>query len=94
MDGNVGIGGDAPRLLRRCRHLMAPHGTVLVEVEPPGTGWRTRRVRIETGSVSGPWFDWTIVGAEAIGDVARRASLRLRRLDRADDRWFAYLTGA
>jgi SAM-dependent methyltransferase len=91
MDGNIGIGGDAPRLLRRCRSLMAPHGTVLVEVEAPGSGWQTRRVRIERGAERGPWFEWAVVGAEAIGDVARSAGLRLNRLERSDNRWFAHL---
>ncbi|MEU4689992.1 class I SAM-dependent methyltransferase [Actinoplanes sp. NPDC023714] len=37
-DGNVGIGGDPVALLRRCRELLAPHGRIHTELEPPGTG--------------------------------------------------------
>jgi SAM-dependent methyltransferase len=94
MDGNIGIGGDPPRLLRRCRSLMAPHGTVLVEVEAPGSGCQARRVRIERGAERGSWFGWAVVGAEAISDVARSGGLRLNRLERPDDRWFAHLVAA
>ncbi len=91
LDGNVGIGGNAVRLLRRCRRLIAGHGTVLVEVEPPGRGWRTRRVRVEHGSDVGPWFDWSMVGADAIAEVASDAGLRLARLQHVERRWYAHL---
>jgi hypothetical protein len=37
-DGNIGIGGDPARLLRRCRDLLATDGTVVVEVEAPQGG--------------------------------------------------------
>lgn len=33
-DGNVGIGGDVPALLDRCRTLLAPGGLVIVEADP------------------------------------------------------------
>src|SRR5205823_8032004 len=35
-DGNIGIGGDPARLLRRCRDLLAPDGTIVAEVDAPG----------------------------------------------------------
>src|SRR5690606_1254872 len=38
VDGNLGIGGDPVALLRRIVALLGRHGTVLVEIEPPGTG--------------------------------------------------------
>ncbi|HYT38252.1 MAG TPA: DUF2064 domain-containing protein [Acidimicrobiia bacterium] len=34
-DGNIGIGGDPARLLRRCRDLLAPDGTIVAEVDAP-----------------------------------------------------------
>jgi SAM-dependent methyltransferase len=34
LDGNIGIGGNVGRLLRRCRQLIARRGTLLVEVDP------------------------------------------------------------
>lgn len=33
-DGNVGIGGDVPALLDRCRALLAPGGLAIVEADP------------------------------------------------------------
>ena len=33
LDGNIGIGGSVTALLDRCRQLIAPSGTLLVEVE-------------------------------------------------------------
>ena len=91
MDGNVGIGGDAVRLLARCARLINADGTVLVEVDPPGSGWATRRVRVEHGSDTGPWFDWVVVDADAIGAVAAAAGLRVTRIERSGERWFARL---
>jgi SAM-dependent methyltransferase len=91
-DGNVGIGGDAVRLLGRCRSLLAPAGTVVVEVEPPGLGWQTRRVRLECeGGGPSPWFLWAVVGADDIADLATASGLRLQRLDEHGGRWFAHL---
>jgi SAM-dependent methyltransferase len=95
-DGNIGIGGDPARLLRRCRDLLADDGTVIVEVEPPGAadaGWRPYRARLERGPSAGPWFGWAVVGADAIAALAGAAGLRLVRLERTvvEGRWFAHL---
>jgi SAM-dependent methyltransferase len=95
-DGNVGIGGDPERLLRRCRDLMADDGTVVVEVDPPtsaAAGWRPYRARLERGPACGPWFTWAVVGADAIAGLARAAGLRLLRLEPipTEGRWFAHL---
>jgi SAM-dependent methyltransferase len=93
-DGNIGIGGDPARLLRRCRDLLAPDGTVVVEVEAPaGAGCRQYRVRLERGRQHGPWFHWAVVDADAIAGLAGTAGLELLRLHRiaAEGRWFAHL---
>jgi SAM-dependent methyltransferase len=94
-DGNIGIGGDPVRLLRRCRDLLAPGGTVVVEVEAPSstTGWRRHRVRLERGPVHGPWFSWAVVGAPAVAGLAVAAGLEVRRLQHITEerRWFAHL---
>ena len=37
-DGNVGIGGDPARLLRRVRRAARPDGRAIVEMAPPGSG--------------------------------------------------------
>jgi len=95
-DGNVGIGGDPERLLRRCRDLLADDGTVIVEVEGPGgaaAGWRPYRARLERGPSHGPWFWWAVVGADAIAELALAAGLSLVRLEptATEGRWFAHL---
>jgi SAM-dependent methyltransferase len=96
-DGNIGIGGDPARLLRRCRDLLATQGTVVVEVEAPpagdGRGWRHYRVRLERGSRHGPWFSWAVVHAGAIAGLAAAAGLELLRLQPlgTEGRWFAHL---
>ena len=95
-DGNIGIGGDPERLLRRCRELLADDGIVIVEVEPPRAhpaGWRPYRARLERGPALGPWFAWAVVGADAIGELAWAAGLRLLRLEPipSEGRWFAHL---
>jgi len=95
-DGNIGIGGDPPRLLRRCRELLAEDGTVMVEVDAPAggriapphpsaarpdAGWRRYRVRLERGDRSGPWFMWAVVDADGIAGLATAAGLQLLRLE-------------
>jgi SAM-dependent methyltransferase len=95
-DGNIGIGGDPARLLRRCRDLLAADGTVVVEVVGPGAGWRPYRVRLERGQQRSPWFDWAVVDADAIGGLAVSAGLEVRHLHHvaAEGRWFAHLSRA
>lgn len=96
MDGNVGIGGDPVRLLSRCRALVAPSGTIVVELHPPGTGERHHRARLERGSVMGPWFEWAEVGVDAIDGIAMAARVRVERIDRSalEGRWFARLVAS
>ena len=77
-DGNIGIGGDPIRLLRRCRSLVRPGGRVVVEVEPPGTPSRRCRARLERGPQKSDWFGWSVVGADAIIGLAADAGLSTR----------------
>jgi SAM-dependent methyltransferase len=92
-DGNIGIGGDPLRLLRRCRELLARDGTIIVEVQHPGSGCRAHRVRLERGGQHGPWFSWATVDADAIAGLAAAAGLELHHLHHvaAEKRWFAHL---
>lgn len=92
-DGTIGIGGDPTRLLARCRQLMnGAGGRVVVEVEPPGTGWRHLTAWFEREGGSSPAFDWAVVGADAIATVARPAGFDLADLtETPSGRWFADL---
>ena len=71
MDGNVGIDGNVAALLQRCRALLAPGGTIMVEVDPRPACYQTRRVRL-TADVSDCSAElmWTRTGAAAVRGVA------------------------
>jgi SAM-dependent methyltransferase len=91
LDGNIGIGGDAVRLLRRCAVLLAPGGGVLVELEPPATAPRAQRVRLEGARVASDWIPWHFVDFEEIGRLAAAAGFAVADRWQADGRWFAHL---
>lgn len=98
-DGNVGIGGDPVRLLRRVGELVAPAGRVLVEVDRPCSGSGRRRIRLEddAGRI-GRWFPWARLAADEVDAVAASAGWVVRSRWRAADsstgspvRWFVDL---
>ncbi|MBV8159895.1 MAG: class I SAM-dependent methyltransferase [Acidimicrobiia bacterium] len=91
LDGNIGIGGLPRRLLRRCAELVRPGGTVIVEVEPPGAGWRACQARVERDGETGPWFPWAVVGRDAIAGLAAAACLAVRATTVVEDRWLVAL---
>jgi SAM-dependent methyltransferase len=80
-DGNVGIGGEPRRLLRRIAALAAPDGRLVVEVAR-GDVDRRGPVRVITsaGVVSRP-FRWAALGAPALLREAGAAGWR------ADEVW-------
>ncbi|HVL04778.1 MAG TPA: methyltransferase domain-containing protein [Acidimicrobiales bacterium] len=91
-DGNVGIGGDPSRLLRRCRQLTGDRGSVVAEVQPPGTGWRRLTAWFERDGRRSQSFDWAVVGADAIAGLARKAGFEVAALaPTPSGRWFARL---
>jgi SAM-dependent methyltransferase len=74
-DGNIGIGGEPRRLLRRAARLLAPGGTVLVEADPhPELCWRGT-ARIRTAAGTGDPVRWARVGVDALGDLATAVGL-------------------
>jgi SAM-dependent methyltransferase len=91
LDGNIGIGGSPVKLLRRTGELLAPDGRVLVEVDPPGSPCRTRRVRLETPHHRGEWFDWSWLSADCVQQASSEAGLRVTNVWCDDDRCFAEL---
>jgi SAM-dependent methyltransferase len=94
-DGNIGIGGDPVRLLRRCRRLLARGGTVLVEVDPPGAGTWSGPVALTDGSGNGRTsapFAWAFVAADDLAAIAESAALHPIELWTEAGRWFAHLT--
>ncbi|MBS4102164.1 class I SAM-dependent methyltransferase [Tsukamurella paurometabola] len=79
LDGNVGIGGDPDRLVRRALELIEPKGTIMVEVEPAVRGVLREAVRLNVAGGATEWFPWARVGADGIGVLAHEARLRIVR---------------
>jgi SAM-dependent methyltransferase len=90
-DGNVGIGGDPPRLLRRLRDLVAPSGTVLVEVEAPGVPSGPEMLRLVDDMGVSEEFPWARLALGDVPEVARAARLRPVETWTEAGRWFAAL---
>jgi SAM-dependent methyltransferase len=74
LDGNIGIGGNVGRLLRRCRQLIAPRGTLLVEVDPDDHLDVAYRALLQDrdGNRSEP-FAWARTGTEGLAARAPEA---------------------
>ena len=96
VDGNVGIGGDPVRLLWLCRELLAPGGTVLVDVAAPGHGLQVTTARLVGAHGPGDWFAWAVLGMDALEVVAAAAGLDVAEawLVEDEDRWQAELVPA
>jgi SAM-dependent methyltransferase len=90
-DGNVGIGGDPVRLLRRVERLLTPAGTVVVDLAPPGTGLAVGTLRLEVRDRTSCRFPWAVVGVDVAPGVAAEAGLTVADLDASDGRWYAVL---
>jgi SAM-dependent methyltransferase len=91
MDGNIGIGGDVDRLLRRISGLLAPGGTLLVETARDPLVDRALRVRFgcADGAGDGPSFGWSEVGIDALGDYVEAAGSSVTEIWSAAGRTFA-----
>lgn len=90
-DGNIGIGGDPDRLLRRCHRLLRQGGTVLAELRPPGSATWSGPVRLRFGDDLSQPFPWAVVAASDVPAMARRAGFGLHTLWTEAGRWFAQL---
>jgi SAM-dependent methyltransferase len=90
-DGNIGIGGDPVRLLRRVNQLLSVGGRVVADVAPPGGHISIEILRLEVaGTLSRP-FRWAVVPADQVALLAEAAALRVLELVQHDGRWFAQL---
>ena len=75
-DGNIGIGGDPRRLLRRAARLVRPGGTVLVETDDHPEALWCGTARVWTGVGAGSPVPWAGAGAAALTRIAAAAGLR------------------
>ncbi len=92
LDGNIGIGGRPARLLRRVGELLAPEGTLLVELAGPQSSTVETMARLERASSASDWFPWAEVSAAEIHTLADQADVFVSRCWHEGGRWFAVLT--
>jgi SAM-dependent methyltransferase len=90
-DGNIGIGGDPSRLLRRVAELLGPEGTALVETGPPDQDLGRFPARVERGQEATPWFPWAHVGSAALASIADSCGFDPVATDQDAGRWFVRL---
>ena len=74
-DGNVGIGGDPLRVLRRAGELLRSGGRCVVEFDSVIMGVETRWVRLESAQTIEPWFRWASVGVDGARRLADEVGL-------------------
>lgn len=90
-DGNIGIGADPIRLLARCRDLLTPAGTVLLDLQGTGAHVRTDRVRLRAGDLASDWFHWSSLPTGALPAVAAAAGFGVQDVWCSAGRWQAEL---
>ncbi|MEC5182402.1 class I SAM-dependent methyltransferase [Arthrobacter sp. CG_A4] len=95
LDGNIGIGGSITSLLRRCRQLVAPGGTLLVEVETDEDMDTVYSAVLEDadGNQSEP-FNWARTGTAGLLSRALRSGWTVASIQRLQGRVFCRLTPA
>ena len=69
-DGNVGLGGDPWRILRRAAELLCNRGRCLAEFDATISGVHAGWVRLESPRAIGPWFRWASVGVDCMSRLA------------------------
>ncbi len=95
MDGNIGIDGDVAGLLKRCRTLLIPGGSIIVEVDARPTWHQTRRVRLTADRVGySAELMWTRIGTAAVRRLAVPLDLLVVEEWTADGRAFLSLQSA
>ena len=90
-DGNVGIGGDPVRLVRRLARHLHPTGTMLVEVDASDVGLVSSRIQLRTDHLVSEPFEWARVGLAATEQISREAGLRLHGIAHSRSRTVATL---
>jgi SAM-dependent methyltransferase len=95
LDGNIGIGGDAAALLKRCGDLLDDRGALVVETHPDPARDRTFEGTVQDGQghASDP-FPWAQVGRDAVARMAGDAGLDLVQCWETEGRSFCRLVRA
>jgi SAM-dependent methyltransferase len=93
-DGNVGLGGDPVRVLRRAAELLRSGGRCLAEFDDTITGIDVGWVRLESAETIGPWFRWATVGVDSMPALAAEVGLAVAGIRRIGTRVVAALTAS
>ena len=91
LDGNIGIGGEPRRLLRRVHELLRPGGSAIIEVTRPGGCLAARYVSFEVGGSEGPGFWFAGVCTDCLGGVAGGTGFRVEERWTDGERCFVHL---
>ncbi|OMC37641.1 methyltransferase type 12 [Mycobacterium sp. GA-1841] len=92
-DGNIGLGGDPWRVLRRAGELLSSTGSCIVEFDSAVRGVCAGWVRLETVQMVGPWFRWASVGVDCAAKLAEDVGLTLTAIQPVGSRVIATLAG-
>ncbi len=90
-DGNIGIGGDPVRLLRRATSLVTPGGRIIVDLASPGGPIRVHRIGLEVAGRRTRRFRWATVPADQLELLAEQTALHILEVVDHEGRWFATL---
>jgi hypothetical protein len=93
IDGNIGIGGDPARLLRRAARLLKRGGSVLVETDPEQDALWLGSVQVVTAVGRGVPIPWAAVGTRALQRVSAGMGFRTGSVHHGD-RCFVELLSA
>jgi len=90
-DGNIGIGGDPVRLLRRLVDVLATGGRIVADISDPGGPILVHRIGLEVAGRRTRRFPWAVVPADRLEELAEQSCLRVLELVDHGGRWFATL---
>ena len=92
VDGNIGIGGDVPAMLARCRELISPDGEIIVELaSDPTTDRAYTGTLVDSDGGSSALFPWAEVGLDRVAELAPLNRLALVQSWVTDGRAFCRL---
>lgn len=90
-DGNVGLGGDPKKVLRRAAELLRCGGQCVAEFDMATIGIDVGWVRLESSHTIGPWFRWASVGIDSVPALAADVGLAVAGIHRIGSRVVASL---
>jgi SAM-dependent methyltransferase len=92
VDGNIGIGGDIPTLLARCRDVLSPSGEIVVELhsDPEHEDHYLGEVVDSRGGTSAT-FPWAEIGRKPLLALLPQLGLRRVQCWEIDNRSFCRL---